>query len=162
MAKDWSEIAAGFAEQAGLHFDHMGHPRMGGRVFGWLLSCEPDQQSVAEIAEALQASRSAVNAVIKRMTQVGIVERVAVPGERSIFYRIKPDAWVDMMRGNLPNMAAGRRLADQGLALFAERGPDQNQRLQSFRDAHAFFERELPLLLERLEREMILKRGADD
>ena len=42
-----------YLEQWGLLFESLGSTRMMGRVLGWLLVCEPPEQTAREIADAL-------------------------------------------------------------------------------------------------------------
>ena len=42
---------------------------MAGRMWGWLLICEPPEQTAAEIAEALQASRGAISGTARILAQ---------------------------------------------------------------------------------------------
>ena len=44
---------------------------MAGRMWGWLLICEPPEQTAAEIAEALQASRGAISGTARILTTAG-------------------------------------------------------------------------------------------
>ena len=145
----WREDAMPFIEKLGFNSEAQGHPRMSGRVMGWLLVCEPPWQSVAEIAMALQSSRSAVNAVVNRMVEFGLFERVAIPGERTTYYRIHSDGGdllFDIVVANLRQM---RSLAEFGLEALSWRDPEANQRLEDLRAMHAFMEQQMPLMLER-------------
>ena len=40
-----------FVEEAGIVFEQTGLPRMAGRIFGWLLICDPPHQSTDQLAE---------------------------------------------------------------------------------------------------------------
>ncbi len=145
----WREDAMPFVEKLGFHTEAQGHPRMAGRVMGWLLVCDPAHQSVAEIALALQSSRSAVNSVVNRMVDIGVFERVAIPGERSTYYRMNSDGG-ELLFGNMvANMRSLRELAEAGLQALAWRGVEKNRRLEDLRAMHRFMEQEMPLMLER-------------
>jgi len=50
-------------------------------------------------------------------------------------------------------MAAFQHLAERGLELLEGKDPQLRQRLEGRRDMYAFFERELPALLQRWEQE---------
>ncbi len=148
----WREDAMPFVEQLGFHTEAQGHPRMGGRVMGWLLVCEPPWQSVAEIALALQSSRSAVNAVVNRMVEFGMFERVALPGERTTYYRMNSDGGELIFANMVANMRRLRELAESGLAALSWRDAEANRRLAELRSFHHFMEQEMPQMLERWKR----------
>src|ERR671917_673927 len=81
MASD-AELA--FADKLGRFFARQyGQPPALGRVFAWLLICDPPEQTAAEIAEALHTSRSAVGSAIASLETQGLVQRIRVAGERA-------------------------------------------------------------------------------
>lgn len=138
-----------YAEEVALHFEEGGLSRTVGRIFGWLLICDPPHQTMDDIAEGLQVSKSSVSTATRQLIQLGMVQRLSLPGERRDYFRVMQGAWETMMRQGQSQIEALRRLADEGLALLDDRSPEQQERLQEMRDFYAFFEREFPLLLER-------------
>lgn len=70
--------------------DHVGRfyarryafPPMVGRVLGYLLVCEPPEQSIAELSEALLASRSAITGALDVLDRLHAVQRSRAAGER--------------------------------------------------------------------------------
>lgn len=142
-----------FVEEVGLMFEMVGLPRMSGRIFGWLLISDPAQQSHAELAEILQASKGSISTMTRLLIQIGLIERLSLPGERRDYFQIKPHAWSQMTKQRIAQIAAFRQLAEKGLTLLEDASPTQQKRLQEMRDMHAFWERELPLLDERWELE---------
>lgn len=144
---------AHFVEEVGLMFEQVGLPRMAGRIFGWLLISEPVQQSSSDLAEILQASKGSISTTTRLLIQIGLIERVSLPGDRRDYFQIKPHAWSQMSKQRLAQIAAFRRLAERGLALLQDAPSPLQKRLQEMRDIHAFLERELPLLHERWEAE---------
>ena len=154
MDKDgsWSEKKH-FVEDAGLLFEQGGMPRMAGRIIGWLLICNPPHQSLPELAEILGASKASISTMTRLLLQMGLVERVGLPGLRRDHYRVKPGAFDNVMQQHLHEVNAGLQLAERGLELVASQPPELKQRLKEVRELYAFFGREYPLLLERWEKE---------
>jgi len=70
--------------------DHMGRfyarryafPPMVGRLIGYLAVCDPPDQSIAELADALLASRSAIAGAVKVLETSHVVRRTRAAGER--------------------------------------------------------------------------------
>jgi DNA-binding transcriptional regulator GbsR (MarR family) len=70
--------------------DHVGRfyarryafPPMVGRVLGYLLVCEPPEQSIAELSEALLASRSAITGALDVLERLHALQRSRAAGER--------------------------------------------------------------------------------
>lgn len=142
-----------FVEEVGLMFELVGLPRMSGRIFGWLLISNPPQQSHGDLAEVLQASKGSISTMTRLLIQIGLIERVSLPGERRDYFQIKPNAWSQMTKQRMAQITAFRQLAEKGLELLQDTPPRLQRRLQEMRDIHAFLERELPLLDERWELE---------
>ena len=142
-----------YIEKVGRYFEQLGFPRMGGRIFGWLLISASPQASMAELMDALQASKSSISSMTRLLIQVDLIEAVSVFGERRDYFRIRSDAWTNALKDRLAQAIAFRQLADEGLAVLADAAPQRKQRLQEMRLMYAFLEREIPALLDRWEKE---------
>lgn len=141
-----------FVEEVGLSFELVALPRMAGRIFGWLLISDPPHQSLGELAETLQASKGSISTMARLLIQIGLIERVSLPGQRRDYFQIKLNAWSQMAEQHLAQMTAFRKLAERGLELFEDADP-LRQRLEEMHHMHAFLERELPILNQRWEEE---------
>lgn len=153
MSKEQPFEQTHFIEEVGLMFELVGFPRMSGRIFGWLLISDPPHQSTSELTEILQASKGSISTMTRLLIQIGLIERVSLPGDRRDYFQIKPHAWSQMTKQRMAQIAAFRKIAERGLGLMDASSPALKQRLQEMRDIHAFWERELPLLDERWEQE---------
>lgn len=142
-----------FVEDFALHMEHQGLPRMAGRILAWLLICDPPEQSMPELVDALQASKSSVSTMTRLLIQFGMVERVSLPGERRDFYRAMPDHWIRQLEGATKAFAGYRRLAEQGLAVLANASEARRRSLTEMRDVSIFLEREFPALIKQWQEE---------
>jgi DNA-binding transcriptional regulator GbsR (MarR family) len=78
-----------FADHMGRFYARrFGFPPMVGRVLGYLLVCEPRSQTIAELSEALLASRSAITGALTVLETIHAVRRSRAAGERSDRIRI--------------------------------------------------------------------------
>lgn len=155
MDKDGSSLdpeALQFVEDVGLLLERRGHPRMAGRILGWLLICDPPYQSIDELADTLEASKASISTMARLLIQMDLLERIGLPGERRDYFRIKPGAWAELMRETLEEILIARRLTERGLELLEGKPAELKQRLKEARAMYAFFEEEFPTLLERWER----------
>ncbi len=154
MSDQLQEEVKKFVEEVGIVFEQTGLPRMAGRIFGWLLISDPPYQSPSELAEALMASRGSISTMTRLLTQLGLIERFGMPGERHAHFRIGSDAWKHLMgRGLEDEIRMFRQLAQRGLAILANKTHPSRKWLEEMHDVYAFLERELPVLLERWEQE---------
>src|SRR5665811_2352371 len=72
-----------FADHAGrLYARRYGMAPMVGRLLGYLAICDPREQSIAELAEALLASRSAIAGAANALDTLGMISRTRAAGER--------------------------------------------------------------------------------
>lgn len=77
-----------FIEEFGLLGMKLGMPRATARVVALLLICEPAEQSAADIRQALDLSLGSVSTALSMLLTVGMVDRVAKTGERTLYYSI--------------------------------------------------------------------------
>ena len=140
-----------FVEEVGLLFDELGAPRMMGRIVGFLLICDPPHQSSQAIAEYLDASRGAVSTSTRHLVSMGMLERVPVQKERSTFFRMRINAWAEIMRQRTARIKIARELAASGLRLFADASAEHRERLRQFHDFYSHMEKEFQPIIDRWE-----------
>ena len=110
-----------FADHMGRHYARRyGFPPMAGRVLGYLLVCEPRDQSIAELSEALLASRSAITGALDMLERTtDTVRRSRAAGER--MDRVRVDMSTAKSQGfdatDFEEMGA---LAREGLEVLAD------------------------------------------
>jgi hypothetical protein len=114
-----------FADHTGrLYARRYGMAPMVGRLLGYLAICDPREQSIAELADALLASRSAITGAVSTLDHLGLIRRSRAAGER--MDRI----WIDMSSTHATgfDVAEYREqgdLAREGLALLAGEPPER-------------------------------------
>lgn len=148
-----------FIEDISLYFEQMGIPRMAGRILGVLLIANPPEQSLDELCERLQASKSAVSTSARLLIEMGLIERVPSPVPRRIYFRFLRGGWVTFMRMYLRMMASLHQIAERGLELLKDEDPALRERLQEAHDMFSLIEDELPALLEHIEAQRGIREG---
>jgi len=151
--EQWQFEEKHFIEDFGLLFEESGHPRMAGRILGCLLISDPPYLSTTELADILQASKGSLSTMTRFLLQMGLIERVGLPGHRRDYFQIKSGAWTQLVRHAVYELSALRKLAERGLELMEAQDSELKQRLQEARDLFSYMEREYPLLIERWEKE---------
>jgi DNA-binding transcriptional ArsR family regulator len=112
-----------------------GVPPIAGRVLGWLMICDPPEQSAGQIAEAIGASRASLTTNIRLLTDAKLVRRRSRPGERTHYYRVDDDAWETVVRRRVASLLAFRDIAADGMDL-AGFGSARAQRLRVAHDVY--------------------------
>ena len=138
-----------YVEDFGLYFEQFGLARTAGRMLGWLLVCDPPHQTMDELVEVLQVSKSSISTTSRLLIYIGLVSKVSFPGERKDFYRISEDAWVQGWEAKNNQTTEMKQMAARGLELLPEDETERRERLQEMHDLYAFLEAELPKLTQR-------------
>ncbi|HEY5988219.1 MAG TPA: winged helix DNA-binding protein [Streptosporangiaceae bacterium] len=147
LTPDWRQS---FVEELGLLALDSGTPRAMVRILGWLVICEPPEQSARDIQTGLQLSAGTVSSATRALTSLGYLERVAYPGDRHIYFRARPGGWDRALRARLQTLTQLREVAERALAAAGDAG---HPRLKDMRDVCAWFE-------ERIE-DLLAKRAAE-
>ena len=134
-AADRAQIEAWVERVAAAFVQDFGLPPITGRILGWLLICEPAEQSAGEIAEAIGASRASLTSSMQLLTAGGLVRRRTRPRQRTTYFCIDDDAWEKLIRRRIATMTALQTITSDAMALI---GPD-SERAARVRAAHAFF-----------------------
>lgn len=140
-----------FVEEVGVFFERLGTTRMAGRVFGRLLISAPPHQAMDELAEALHASKGSISTSTRYLIQLGMIERIGMPGERRDYFRMKPNIWANMLRQRVEILTHFEDLARRGLELIKGESYETRERLLGFLDYCEFIEEEFPDLFQRWE-----------
>ena len=138
-----------FVEEMGQFLAGLGMTPMAGRMWGWLLICEPAEQTAAEIAEALHASRGAISGTARLLANAGLVRRSTKPGDRREYFSAPAEALDSMLMSAASLYRQMRRIAERGLAAIEGRPAESKARLEEFRDVMGFVEVEVPRVIAR-------------
>lgn len=148
MATTLTPAQSDFIEEMGQFLGGYGMTPMAGRMWGWLLLCEPPEQTAAEIAEALQASRGAISGTARILTQAGFIRRTTKRGDRREYFSSPPEALDSMLSNAAVIYRRLREIAEHGLAAAEASSPSVQARLHEFRDIAAFIELEVPRVID--------------
>ncbi|WP_316784412.1 GbsR/MarR family transcriptional regulator [Streptomyces sasae] len=133
--------------------DHVGHfyarhyafPPMAGRLLGYLLVCDPPQQTIDELSDALLASRSAITGAVKLLESYDLARRTRSAGERMDRVSLNPT-------GRQPqNFDATLHLEHaalfrEGLDLLTDAAPTRRAPLEEMAALAEFLAERLPAL----------------
>ncbi|PTL77956.1 GbsR/MarR family transcriptional regulator [Vitiosangium sp. GDMCC 1.1324] len=141
-------------ESLGGFIQQLGVPPIAGRIVAWLALSESGCDSLDAMAEGLGASKASVSSMARLLAERGFVERVPVLNRRDS-YRLRADAWENILRTRLAELASVKGLVEEALWLLGEDEHPARARLQSLRELSescAVLERDLSSLLTRLRR----------
>jgi DNA-binding transcriptional regulator GbsR (MarR family) len=140
---------AAFVEEMGQYLGSVGMSPMAGRMWAWLLICVPSEQTAAQLAEALQASKGSISGTARILETVGFVKRTRRRGDRREYFSAPPQAFRAILQGASNTYRRFREVTEHGLGVIADLPPPDRRRLQEVHDFVAFVEGELPKSLGR-------------
>ncbi|MEV6867445.1 hypothetical protein AB0M44_41450 [Streptosporangium subroseum] len=115
-----------------------------GRVVGYLLVCDPEWQSIDELAAALRASRSAIAGAVKDLESHGALQRERTVGERVDRVRIS----INQTQGFDPApYREAAAFAREGLTLLIDQSAERRRPLEEIASLSDFLAERLPQLL---------------
>lgn len=123
-----------WVERISMYLARDGVPPIAGRVLGWLMVCDPPEQSAGQISDAISASRASLTSNLRLLTTMGFLTSRTRPGNRTTYYRMADDAWSIVVRRQIAAMASFLELSRDGITLA---GPGNDDRV---RQAHRTFE----------------------
>jgi DNA-binding transcriptional regulator GbsR (MarR family) len=136
-----------------------GLPRMTGRVLGWLLVCDPAEQTAAQLADALDASKGSISGATGMLVRARLVDRLHVRGERADRFQLRPEAWDEQVRDQ--GATEARALLAQGLEALAGEPAARRARLEELDAFYAWWESRVPALADEWQEYKRTKLGRD-
>lgn len=146
-----SDLLHDFVEEFALAYEAAGLPRIAGRILGWLMVCDPPEQTAAQLVATLGVSKASISTMTRLLTQMHLIEKVPKRGARSDFYRVRPGIWTERVKNGLASLVTYKKLAEKGLQLMENAPPERSERLLEMHQIYSFFEEELKGMFERLE-----------
>jgi DNA-binding transcriptional regulator GbsR (MarR family) len=109
MEPDQEQVIEQFVERVGLIAQTDGLPRIAGRIMG-LLVIYGGPFSFAELATRLQVSRGSISTNSRLLENLGVIERVARPGDRQDYFQMRPKPYLDLLKGSLGRLYKAREV----------------------------------------------------
>jgi DNA-binding transcriptional regulator GbsR (MarR family) len=140
---------AAFVEAMGQFLASYGMTPMAGRLWGYLLICDPQEQTAEEIARALHASRGAISGTVRLLEPIGFLRRTRRRGDRREYLSVPPATFRTWVENAGTIYRRLRLVIEQGLDAVQDHPPPLRARLEEAHEFVAYVERELPVVLER-------------
>ena len=136
-----------FADRAGRFYARQyGFPPVTGRLLGYLAVCDPAAQTIADLAEALRASRSAITGAVKELEGFRAVQRTRAAGDRVDRVSIDP-AGLEPKGFDPAEYQQQAALAREALGLLEGESPARREVLEEAAALNDFLAKRLPEIL---------------
>lgn len=123
-----------------------GTPRAAALIFS-LLMYTPGAWSIDELAEELKLSKASVSLNTRFLEQAALIERVFVPGERKVHFRVTTQAVEKWLERETNMLSAFLELLQAGAAKLGPAEPEVKARLDQFAGFYSFLLEHLPELV---------------
>ncbi len=137
-----------FIEHMGLASEEDGLPRIAGRMWGFFV-LHGGPVSFAELADQLEVSRGSISTNARILRDRGIIERVAVPGDRQDYYQLTDQPFDRMLQIYLERM---RRTEVQARELRAVLPAERDAQIARLDDMIRFYQHTAAAIAELLRR----------
>ena len=142
-----SDAEAAFTDRvASLYARQYGFPPVAGRLLGYLLICQPPQRTIADLAEELQASRTAITAAVSLLERYHAVRRTRSAGQRSDHVGLDLQA-LDPTGFAAESYQAQAALARQALDLLTDGESGRRAMIAEAAEFYDFLAERMPALL---------------
>ena len=142
-----NDAGAAFTDRvASLYARQYGFPPVAGRLLGYLLICQPPQRTIADLAEELQASRTAITAAVSLLERYHAVRRTRSAGQRSDHVGLDLQA-LDPTGFAAESYQAQAALARQALDLLTDGESGRRAMIAEAAEFYEFLAERMPALL---------------
>jgi DNA-binding transcriptional regulator GbsR (MarR family) len=125
-----------FAEQLSSLGAETGVPRSMMLVLGWLVVCDPPEQTAHELQTRLQLAAGTVSSVTRTLAELGALDRRARAGDRRTYYALRERAWERVLVGRYRALAEVLSVVER---TASEAGDEAGPRLTHMRDLWAAY-----------------------
>jgi len=152
-----------FADHAGRFYARRyGMAPMVGRLIGYLTVCDPREQTISELADALLASRSAIANAVNYLENLRLIRRSRAAGERMDRVSIDPSSPNAMGVSDVSEYREQGELAREGLRLLADAPPERKAILLEWAAFSDFLVERLPVLEQEWKAQREALRAAGE
>jgi DNA-binding MarR family transcriptional regulator len=153
---------AAFVEAMGRYLGQYGLPPMAGRMWGWLLICNPVEQTAGQLSEALHASRGSISGTGRMLESAGFIRRSTRRGDRREYFSAPTGTFQALIDSAGVTYRRFREIAQMGIAAVGDLPPPARARIEEVAAFAAFVEREMPTLVMRFHEERARTDSASE
>jgi len=147
----------GYIERVGRWWDSIYGSKMAGRILGLLMICDPPHLSAQEMVETLGASTGSISTQTRLLVSLNLVETTSFLGDRTNYFQLRPNVWVQMMWAEQARILGMRELATNVEGVLPEQRPERLTELALMTE---FLVEEWPKMMSRMS-EHLKSRESD-
>lgn len=135
-----------YIEDVGLFYEKYGLPKMAGRILGYLISSESDNNSFDDLKEVLKASKGSISGNVKLLLNQNMIEKHMLTGDRKSYYKIALNSLQNIMEAKVKSVSAFKLIFERGIEINSNKQSENYKALTDILKYYEFLEEEIPLL----------------
>ncbi|WP_108866390.1 GbsR/MarR family transcriptional regulator [Aquimarina aquimarini] len=135
-----------YIEDVGMFYENYGLPKMAGRILGYLISSETDNNSFDDLKNTLKASKGSISGNINLLLSQNMIEKHMISGDRKSYYKIALISLENIMTSKLKSVIQFKMILAKGLEFDLSNGNSKKQSLSEILNYYEFLESEIPKL----------------
>lgn len=146
-----------YIENVGLFYEKYGLPRMAGRILGYLISSDTDNNSFDDIKNTLKASKGSISGNINLLVSQKMIDKHMISGDRKSYYKIALNSLENIIAAKVKSVTQFKMILLQGLEFDLSNDSSKKQNLTEILNYYEFLESEMPRLKEKWDKKRIKK-----
>ncbi|OEV02636.1 hypothetical protein [Streptomyces oceani] len=123
-----------------------------GYVFGYMMICDPAEQRVSQIVEALGVTAGDVDHAAKLLATPGVFEKHEEPGGDDYRLVLPEHNWPKAVRHSLVHMPKFHQVLQRGLEVLDGASEERRERLVRLEHLYSHLATEVPAVFDRFEK----------
>lgn len=120
-----TDAQAEYVERVGRWWDSIYGSKTAGRILGLLMISDPPHLSAQSMIEALGASSGSISTQTRLLVSLRLVESTSFLGDRTNYYQLRPNVWVQMMQAEQARIFGMRDLVADVADVVPEQRPER-------------------------------------
>lgn len=135
-----------YIEDVGMFYEQYGLPKMAGRILGYLICSESDNNSFDDLKDTLKASKGSISGNINLLLNQCIIEKHMISGDRKSYYKMSLNSLENILDAKTKSVSAFKMIVQQGLSFYSDNNNQKSLLLKEILSYYEFLEREMPQL----------------
>ncbi len=135
-----------YIEQVGLFYEQYGLPKMAGRILGYLISSDSNNNSFDDLKNSLKASKGSISGNVNLLLNQNMIEKHMISGDRKSYYKIALNNLENILESKVKSVTQFKMILKKGLQFDASTDSLKKQNLNEILNYYEFLESEIPLL----------------
>jgi DNA-binding transcriptional regulator GbsR (MarR family) len=141
-----------YIEQVGLFYEQYGLPKMAGRILGYLIVSDSDNNSFEAVQKALKASKGSISGNINLLLNQGMIVKHMISGDRKSYYKMSISSLENILESKVNSVTQFKTILEAGISFDMNDKSTKKENLKNILNYYEFLENEIPLLRMKWEK----------